>query len=58
MNVYHIRNRVLHKWETAVEANSAQEACEKVGWLIGDCDIIEDWRNKGRTDSKKDGETK
>lgn len=36
MNVYRIMNRVTKKfWEG--EANSAQEACEKAGWMIGNC---------------------
>ena len=32
---YRLFHRVLKEWAD-VEANSAQEACENVGWLIGD----------------------
>jgi len=36
--VYEIRNRVTG--ETAmVSADSAQEACQALGWMIGDCQV-------------------
>jgi len=34
--IYRITNRITHETVT-IGADSAQEACEKVGWLIGDC---------------------
>lgn len=34
--VYRIMNRITKKWWEG-KANSAQEACEKAGWPIGDC---------------------
>jgi hypothetical protein len=33
---YTVRNRATHE-EHVVVADSAQEACEKLGWMIGDC---------------------
>lgn len=36
MKRYRIMNRITKKWWEG-EADSAQEACEKAGWLIGDC---------------------
>lgn len=35
MKLYRLFHRVLRQFKD-VEANSAQEACETVGWLIGD----------------------
>ena len=35
MIVYRLFNRITHEFHD-VEAESAQEACQKVGWLIGD----------------------
>ena len=35
-NCYRIMNRITRVWWDG-EADSAQEACEKAGWLIGDC---------------------
>jgi len=40
MKIYIIENRVWHL-QFEVTANSAQEACEKLGWLIGDCYVKE-----------------
>lgn len=37
---YHILNRVT-KEEVDIEAPSAQEACEKMGWMVGDCYVRE-----------------
>jgi len=34
--VYRIMNRITQEWWEG-EAPSAQEACEKAGWMIGDC---------------------
>ena len=36
MNRYRILNRVTKEWWEG-EAASAQEACQKAGWLIGAC---------------------
>lgn len=36
MKTYRIWNRATKQWWEG-EANSAQEACEKAGWLIGNC---------------------
>lgn len=37
---YKVKNRITKEvWN--VEAKSAQEACQKVGWLIGDCFVEE-----------------
>lgn len=33
---YRIQNRVTKDW-AEVEAPSAAEACQRMGWLIGDC---------------------
>jgi len=33
---YRIMNRITKQWWDG-EADSAQQACEKAGWLIGDC---------------------
>jgi hypothetical protein len=35
MNQYRLFHRVKREFRD-IEANSAHEACEKVGWLIGD----------------------
>ena len=43
---YFVQNRVL-KGGGYVEANSAQEACEKLGWMIGDCYVEEKKRRQG-----------
>jgi len=37
---YYIENRIT-KEIVKVVANSAQEACQKAGWLIGDCWVNE-----------------
>jgi hypothetical protein len=40
MKRYRIWNRVTQgRWEG--EANSAQEACQKAGWIIGNCWVRE-----------------
>jgi len=36
MKIYRIRNRITGQWWDG-EARSTQEACQKAGWLIGDC---------------------
>lgn len=36
LNIYRLYNRVTKKWWQG-EAQGAQEACQKAGWLIGDC---------------------
>jgi hypothetical protein len=33
---YRIMNRITKEWWEG-EAMSAQEACQKAGWMIGDC---------------------
>ena len=40
MKLYAIINRVT-KEKAIVEADSAQEACERYGWMIGDCHVRE-----------------
>jgi len=40
MKEYWVKNRIT-KEIVKVEANSAQEACEKAGWMIGDCWVDE-----------------
>ena len=55
MRIYRLFHRVLLEFRD-VEAESAQEACEKVGWLIGDTWVREQsygvhasgWRNVTR----------
>lgn len=36
MKTYRIMNRISREWWEG-EAESAQEACQKAGWMIGDC---------------------
>lgn len=36
MNTYRLIHRVTNE-QQVVQAESAQEAAEKVGWMIGDC---------------------
>jgi len=36
VKLYQVQNRVTHTM-FMVTAESAQQACEKAGWLIGDC---------------------
>ena len=51
MKRYLVENRITkEKWKG--EAGSAQEACERLGWLIGDCWVLvetavgsERWKN-------------
>jgi hypothetical protein len=40
MKLYEVQNRIT-KERQVVEAESAQEACEKCGWMIGDCFVGE-----------------
>ncbi len=40
LKTYRIQNRVTKEWWNG-EATSAQEACDKAGWPIGDCWIRE-----------------
>jgi len=37
---YYIWNRITKELHVVI-ALSAQEACEKVGWMIGDCQVKE-----------------
>ena len=57
---YRIRNRITGEWFDT-HADSAQEACLKASWLIGDCWVREatrtgygGWRNV----TPRDGEEK
>ncbi|MBC7235012.1 MAG: hypothetical protein H5T69_04160 [Chloroflexi bacterium] len=34
---YNVMNRITHEQAFGVQADSAQEACARCGWLIGDC---------------------
>lgn len=45
MKRYRLFHRVLKEFRD-VEANAAQEACQGVGWLIGDCWVREETRGK------------
>ncbi len=45
MKLYRLFHRVLKKFRD-VEADSAQEACQKVGWLIGDTWVREETRGQ------------
>ncbi len=40
MKRYFLKNRITRE-EAVVEAESAQEACEKAQWLIGNCYVRE-----------------
>jgi len=40
MKRYRIRNRITRQWWEGL-AESAQEACQKAGWMIGDCWVRE-----------------
>jgi len=40
MKTYRVMNRVTLQWWEG-EASSAQEACQKAGWMIGDCWVRE-----------------
>jgi hypothetical protein len=40
MKRYRVMNRITKEWWNG-EASSAQEACEKAGWLIGNCWVRE-----------------
>ena len=42
MKLYRIYNRIFTKWaDEDIEANSALDACSKLGWLIDDCWVRE-----------------
>ena len=41
-------NRGTNEFTPDIEAASAQEACEKAGWLIGDCWVRE------KTETRRD----
>lgn len=43
---YRIMNRITKEWWEG-EAESAQEACEKAGWMIGDCWVRKYTKNHG-----------
>lgn len=45
MKKYRIMNRITKEWWEG-EADSAQEACNKAGWLIGDC-WVRQYSSKG-----------
>lgn len=38
---YDITDRITGEKKQGVEAESAQEACEKCGWMIGNCYVQE-----------------
>jgi hypothetical protein len=40
MKTYYVENRIT-KQRAIIEASSAQEACQKAGWMIGDCWVRE-----------------
>ena len=40
MKTYYVENLITKQY-AIIEAVSAQEACQKVGWMIGDCWVIE-----------------
>ena len=50
-NRYRIMNRITKEWWDG-EAESAQEACSKAGWLIGDC-WVREHSDKGSRGWKK-----
>ena len=54
MKRYRITNRVT-KETYEVEANAAQEAAQRLGWMIRDCyvRIIEDYSQPDRKDKKE-----
>ncbi len=41
MPIYNIYNRSIWEGHYGVRAASAQEACEQIGWQIGDCYVKE-----------------
>lgn len=45
MENYRLYHRELKQFQE-FEAESAQEACQKAGWLIGDCWVREETRGK------------
>lgn len=45
MKRYRIMNRITHEWWEG-EASSAHEACQKTGWMVGDC-WVRQYSNKG-----------
>lgn len=51
MKTYRIWNRVTREWWEG-EASSAQEACNKAGWLIGNCWVRE--RTQAQLDFTRD----
>ena len=51
MPTYRIMNRVTKQWWEG-DAESAQEACQKAGWLIGNCWVRE--RTPVRSDPSTD----
>lgn len=44
MKTYYIEHHPSHE-RAVVDADSAQEACEKKGWLIGDCFVTEAFKS-------------
>ena len=52
---YYVWNRITTESQN-VYAPSAQEACEKVGWMIGDCQV-KDKIKKGGEDEHNDNGT-
>lgn len=41
MKGYKVSNRITHECISVTGVNSAQEACEHLGWQIGDCYVQE-----------------
>lgn len=48
MKTYRIMHRETGEFAPDIEADSAQEACQKAGWLIGDCWVRE------KTETRRD----
>ena len=48
MKTYRIMHRGTNEFAPDTEATSAQEACQKVGWMIGDCWVRE------KTETRRD----
>jgi len=53
MKTYRIWNRVTQEWREG-EASSAQEACQKAGWMPGDCWVREKTPKGGWGKPKED----
>jgi hypothetical protein len=51
MKIYRIMNRATKEWRE-IKASSAQEACEKAGWMVGDCWVREYTQRGGWKETK------